>query len=109
MDIETAKLLFQIGQFMLTAGVGFYVFMSNKDKVTNQRISTMESGLDSRMDDHSSRIAKLEEAAKHAPTHNDLAQIYREMNAVRQSVDQLQGAFVGASKNIELITQHLLK
>lgn len=109
MDMEMAKLAFQIGQFVLTAGVGFYVYMSNKDKVTNDRISKLEDGLDGRLDDHSARIARLEEAARHAPTHNDLAKIYTELNGVRQSVDLVQGEVTGIRTNTTLITQHLLK
>lgn len=109
MDIETIKLVVQVGQFVLTSAVGFYVYMVNKDRVTNERISKLEDGLDGRLDDHASRIARLEEAAKHAPTHADLAQIYNEMKSVRQSVDLLKGEFVATSKNIDLITQHLLK
>lgn len=109
MDMEMAKLAFQIGQFALTAGVGFYVYMSNKDKVTNDRISKMEDALDSRLDDHATRIARLEEAARHAPTHNDLAKIYTELNATRQSVDMVKGEVAGIRTNTTLITEHLLK
>ena len=120
MDMELAKLAFQIGQFLLTGGVGFYVYMSNKNKVTNDRISALEMGLDTRLDDHASRIARLEEAAKHAPTHTDLSAIYTEMKASRQAqadqmatmredLRQLRGEFAGASKNIDLITEYLLK
>lgn len=120
MDMELAKLAFQAGQFLLTGGVGFYVYMSNKNKVTNDRIGKLETGLDNRLDDHASRIARLEEASKHAPTHADLSAIYTEMKAARQAqsdqmatmreeLRQLRGEFMGASKNIDLITEHLLK
>lgn len=120
MDMELAKLGFQIGQFLLTGGLSFYVYMSNKNKVTNDRISTLAGGIDTRLDDHASRIARLEEASKHAPTHADLSSIYTEMKAARQAqsdqtatvreeLRQLRGEFVGASKNIDLITEHLLK
>lgn len=116
MDMEALKLAVQIGQFVLTAGVGFYVYMSNKDKVTNERITKLEDDLDARMDNHAQRITAVEEAAKHAPTHEDLGRIYEQITATRgdiartaSAVAGLEKGFSAVEKNMGLITEFLLK
>lgn len=108
MDMELLKLGFQVGQFLLTAGVGFYVYMSNKDKVTNQRITALETGLDSRLDDHATRIARLEERVTHVPTHEDLGQMHEKMNTLSSGVQHMAGEFSAVKKLISTIHDYLL-
>lgn len=108
MDMEIAKLAFQIGQFALTAGVGFYVYMSNKDKVTNDRISKMEDALDSRLDDHATRIARLEERAALAPTHDDLGELHEKTNGISGKLDNVIGQFGQVKALLGVIHEYIL-
>lgn len=105
MDIETAKFAFQIAQFALTCGVGFYVYMSNKDKVTNDRIGSLQEDLDVKLDGHSERIARLETG----PTHADLGDLHERINSVAKGVDTLTGEFHGVRTTLNLIHDYLLK
>lgn len=109
MNIETLKFGFQILQFLLTAGVGFYVYMSNKDKVTNERISKIEKTIDEKLDQHGERISKLEVHTQQAPTHKDLADIHEKINEVSGCVSRIEGEFVGSKHTLHLIHDFLMK
>lgn len=108
MDMEMAKLAFQIGQFALTAGVGFYVYMSNKNKVTNDRITEMEKDIDTKLDDYGDRIARLEERSEHAPTHEDLGVIYEKMKALGTKLDTMSGEFGQVKNLLGIIHEYIL-
>lgn len=109
MDLETAKLAFQVLQFLLTGGVAIYVYMSNKDKVTNDRITKMESDIDATLDKHGERIARMEEAADHAPTHDDLGRIHEKVNRTMELMGGLAGEMKALTSSVHLIHEHLLK
>lgn len=108
MDIETLKFGFQVLQFLATGAIGVYVYISNKNRVTNDRITTLESDIDTRLDDQSVRVAHLEEAANHAPTHADLAGLHKRITEVGQDVGLLSGKFEGAKHVLDVIHQHLI-
>lgn len=109
MDIETIKLVVQVGQFVLTSAVGFYVYLVNKDRVTNERISKLENGLDGRLDDHADRIARLEERAKHAPTHDDLGELHEKINSVNEHLKTLSGEFTTYKGLLNAIHDFIMK
>ncbi|MEX3614742.1 MAG: DUF2730 family protein [Burkholderia gladioli] len=108
MDIKLLELIVSIIQFVFTAGIGFYVYISNQDKVTNDRITVLESDVDTRIDQHSERIARLEEAVDHFPTHEDLGELHTRINDVAKGVNTLTGEVKGIQNTLTLIHQYLL-
>lgn len=115
MDLETAKFVFSIAQFLLTGGIGIYVYISNKQRVTNERMQNMETEIDGRLDDHSSRIARVEEGIKHLPSTSDIAQVRELVSRVGADVRGLQSDFNGMrelmkpmQRTIDLINDYLL-
>ena len=109
MDVEALKLGFQVLQFLITGGIGIYVYMSNKNKVTNDRIGKLEDDIDSKIDGHSERIARIEARAEKAPTHDDLAKVYEKVNQVSDCVSRLEGEFSGVSRVVNLIHETLME
>lgn len=107
MDIETAKFLFQIAQFLLTCGVGFYVYMSNKNTVTNDRITGFQNDVDDRLDQHGERIAKIESGCKFHPSHRDLGDLHIKINAVDGKVSTMSGKMEGIDANLRLILSRI--
>jgi len=108
MDIEVVKLGFQIGQFILMGCLSFYVYMSGKNTVTNDRISKMEDALDSRLDDHATRIARLEERAALAPTHDDLGELHEKTNGISGKLDNVIGQFGQVKALLGVIHEYIL-
>lgn len=103
MDMELAKFLFQVLQTLLTGGIGIYVYLSNKNRVTNDRISLLQNDVDSRLDDHSERLARQEAAAEKSPTHTDLSALHEKVNAVAREVSGMAGELKGISDGMRLI------
>ncbi|MEX3690118.1 hypothetical protein AB3X91_03685 [Paraburkholderia sp. BR14263] len=108
MNIEYFSLAFQVCDALATAAVGIYVYLSNKDKVTNDRISTLEASVDNRLDNHGERVARVEEAILHVPTHEDLGSVHTRINEMGQGVHTLTGEVRGMHRTLMLIQQHLL-
>jgi len=57
MDLDAAKFWFQVAQTLITAALGVYVYISNRNRVTNERISSLERDMDTRIDGHTERLA----------------------------------------------------
>lgn len=108
MDLELAKFLFQVLTFLMTGGIGIYVYLSNKDKVTNDRIGKLEEDLDAKMDGHIERIVALETRAQTSVTHNDLAEIHEKINKIGSDISSLSGKFTGVSNLLDTLHHYLL-
>jgi oligoendopeptidase F len=100
---------FQVLQFILTAGTGFYVFMSGKNKVTNERISKLESHIETKIDEHSERISRLESDVSKSPTHADIVKLHEKLSDLSSALNGLKGEFKGASTTLHLIHETLME
>lgn len=107
MDIETMKFAFQILQFVLTGGIGIYVYLSSRDKVTNERIGTLEKDLNEKLEGQGERIAKLEAVTMNAPDHKDISKVYESVNQLAATVNQLVGENRGQSDTLKLILNQI--
>ena len=105
MNTDLWRLIFEIFQFVLTGGTCFYVYLSNKDKVTNDRIGKLEDDLDEKLDGHAERIVKLESGTA---THSDLSDIHEKINGVSAEISTLSGEFRGVRNLLETLHRHLL-
>lgn len=106
---EYIKLGFQILQFLITLALGFYVHLTNKDKVTNDRISQIETDIIDKVEAHAERITKVETILEQAPTHSDMAYIHEKINQVSACVKRLEGDFSGAKHTLDLIHEFLMR
>lgn len=106
--MEKLDFALKLLQFLLWAGTSFYVYMSNKNKVTNDRIAELEKDVDARAQEHGQRIARLEQRVKTSPTHDDLSKLHEKINEVSACVNRLEGEFSGASHTLALIHDYLL-
>lgn len=109
MNIEEMKLAFQVVQFILTGAIGVYVYLTNKNKVTNDRISAFETDVDKKFDDHGQRITRVETLVGNVPSHSDLADLHEKINEVAGSMQQLRGEFSGAVRTLQLIHETLME
>jgi len=107
MDIEVFKFGFQVLQFLITGALAVYVYLSNKDKVTNDRIGKLEEDIDSKITEQGQRIAKLETATESSPNHADIARVYESINTLAATVNQLVGENRGQSDTLKLILNQI--
>lgn len=105
MNLELVRFLFEVLTFCVAAGTGFYVYISNKDKVTNDRISEMEKDLDVKLDGYGERIARLEEG----PSKDDITLLHNKVNDVSNGVAALRGEFHATNRTLQLIHETLME
>lgn len=107
MDMEWMKFGFQVLQFVMTGGIGIYVYLTNRDKVTNDRIGKLEDDIDSKFGSQGERISKMEATSKAAPDHHDIAKVYDSLNTLAGTVNQLVGENRGQSDTLKLILNQI--
>ena len=93
MSLEIAKMLFDALQFIATGLIAFYVYISNKQRATNERVAKLEAEIDSRIDDHSTRLTRVEETVRHLPIDDDIT-------AVRDMVSRVGGDVKGLTSEV---------
>lgn len=89
--------------------IGFaWMYIANRDKVTNTRISKLETDIDMMLDTHSNRLTGLEVEAKRAPTHADLAQLHSRINEIGSSLKRLEGEGAAQTRILTLVYESLI-
>ena len=131
MDYPFLDFGLKVANLAVSVGVGLYVWLSNRNRVTHTRITalqessdlamkeikegatrnveTLRNDFDGRLDAHGKQLARLEEAGKHAITKEDLGLIYERVNDVSESLSQLKGEFSGSNNTLKLIHEYMLK
>lgn len=107
MDLETAKFMLQVLEFVVVGSCSVYVYIANKNRVTNERITEMESGLEGKIEGHGERLAHLEAHIEQAPTHGDLGDLYGKVNAVDLKVSAQGGKLDGIDATVRMILSRI--
>lgn len=119
-ELRDLQLLLSIVNTLVIWAAAIYTYLANRNKVTNERITTLQQSLDTnisllrsdmdhRMDGHSDRLARVEKDVQHAPTHEDLKRLHKRIDDVASSIAGLEGEFKGANHTLHLIHAYLLK
>lgn len=108
-DYQGAKFWFDMVQWVLTLGVGLYVWQNQRHQVSLDRIEKLEALLGNLNDRHHDRLARIEEQLKYIPTHHDIGGVYKRVDDVHGDVRQLMGRFDGMQQSLSLIHSHLLE
>lgn len=131
MDYPLLDFSIKFANLAVSVGVGLYVWLSNRNRVTHARITElqektsrsvkelkdefsrdikgMENEVDTRLGGLDQQLARLEEALKAAPDREELRQIHVRINEVSAQVTRLEGEFAGANHTLKLIHEYLLK
>lgn len=118
MDKEAISLSLSIANFVLTWGIALYMYLSNKNKATNARITSLEDDIAEKFEKQAAetgrtlvgliqRIAMLETSSERAPSHADLAKVYESINGLASTVNQLVGENRGQSDTLRLILNQI--
>lgn len=120
-QVTQITLTLAIANFILTWGVALYMYLANKNKATNERINTLETEVESKIERHtdaeekkfsgitqalnenSQRIQHLETTVENAPTHHDLAQVYESQKKSDEKLNKLIGENEGQSAILRTI------
>lgn len=83
--VDYNALLFwlQALQFVVTGAIAAYVWVTTKNRVTNSRITELQTEIDSRIEQHGERIVKLEATLLRCAWHD------RESGGFAHRIDEL--------------------
>lgn len=97
MEYESAKFWVQIVALLINLGIWSFVYISNRSKVTRERIQELEVSL-------ATDFARMDERLKSALSHAELKPVYDRIN----SVDKQLGEISGKMHTLDLIHEMLL-
>lgn len=89
--------------------IGFgWMYIANRDKATNTRISKLEADIETMLSSHSNRLTSLEVGNKGAPTHGDLAQIHTRINELTSTLKRIEGEGAAQTRILNLVYESLI-
>ena len=103
------KLILEFVQFILYCVLGIWLWITNKNKVTNSRISEFQKDVDSRFDNQNTRLVKVESQMENANTPERIGKVHKRLDALQQTVASQAGEMKGMNKTLDLIHQSLLE
>ena len=105
MDHDTAKFIFDAAQTALIAVIGVMNWLDKRQRVTAVTIERLEDNIDQRLDSQIVRLTRLEQDVKHAPTHQDMAEMYRELRKLSDSIAVMNGNLASARATLESVDE----
>ena len=108
LNYEAANFWGQAANYLLTAVVGAYAWLTNRHKANAAAIAALEETHSSDMNALDGRLIKVETELRHLPTHEHIAEVYERLNGVADAVAELNGQLKQINTGLQLIHQHLL-
>lgn len=107
-DYTATKFWLDFAKDAALVGVWIYVWLSNRHRVTTERITKLEDHMDTRLDTHADRLTRLEVHAGAAPTHDDLNRLHQRLDVINGELKGLTGESAAARRTLDLIHDYLL-
>jgi hypothetical protein len=108
LDYEAWRFWMAAVSLLFNGVVGVYVWLSNRDRVTQGRIGQLETDVDTRLDSHETRLTAIETSLSHLPKSDDLQRIERRIGGVKGAVERLNGTTQALERQTALFNEHLL-
>ncbi len=99
LDAAAWQFLWNVGQSLLTAGIGVYLYFSQREAVRRTTLNNLEHAVDDRLDTISERLTKIEASLIERPGWNTC-------HAQTQRISVLEEAFRGAIKSADIARVH---
>ncbi len=109
MDLEAAKFWMDIVQFLVMGIIGFYVHIMARQRVTEKELAEHKDDVTGQLNGLGQRLSRVEEAGRHAPTHDHLGDVYEKIDTVSGHVHEIVGKLDGMGTQLRLINEHLMK
>lgn len=108
MEYEAAKIWVDVGQFLITGAIGVYLWWERQSDSTRQRIDSLETDVDARLDNQGMRLSRVEAKVDQLPSHEDIGDLHARINDVARGMNTMSGEMSGIKTTLNLIHQHLL-
>ena len=105
MNLETMNVWVQWVHMIITFGLGAWLYIEKRNDKTNERVDTLST----RVEQIDRDLAGLAANAEAAPSHNDLSAVYKSINELSETVNQLVGENRGQSDTLRLILNQIMQ
>lgn len=99
LDAAHWQFIWNVAQSLLTAGIGVYLYFSQREAVRRATLDNLEHTVDDRLDTISERLTKIESSIAERPG-------WPTCHAQTQRISVLEEAFRGAIKSADLARVH---
>lgn len=108
MDYTAADFWWKVAITVINLGIGAYLFWERNNNATSQRITTLETDIDTRLDDHAGRLMRVETQVQHLPQTADLEKLYERVRTVDHTTTKMEGEFQEVRRTLGLIHTYLM-
>lgn len=103
-DYNGLRFVLDLLQLLGLIGIGIYSWFVNRTKVNRHAIEQIERAAA----EHARRLDVLDNRMNHAPTHQDLGQVYDRLNGVAETMSQLNGQLSALGHQLSMVNEYLL-
>jgi len=107
-NYEALRFWFGIVQFILTAGVWVYVWLSNRQRATTKRVQDLEKLTLERLQEHDGWLNRLDTKLKYIPTRDDHSKLSDRIEDLHGDLHEISGVLSGLRRAVDLMNEHLL-
>lgn len=108
MDYTAADFWWKVTITLMNMAIGVYLFWERNNNATKNRIDAMESDVDKRLDNQSSRLMRVETKVEHLPQITDLEKLYERVGRIDQRTSHIEGEFREVRRTLSLIHEYLM-
>ncbi len=94
--------------FAATGAVGIYAHIIARQRITEGALEQHKEQIAAALNGFGQRLVRVEEAGRHAPTHDHLGEMYQKLDLVNSKLSELVGKVGGLEGHLRLINEHLL-
>lgn len=98
-------LLLYVINMLSTFGIGVWLYLERRNDKTNERIVELAAKVEKLDKD----VSSLGVAAETAPNHADMGEVYKSINELAKTVNQLVGENQGQSDTLRLILGQIMR
>lgn len=105
MDIENAKLAFQVLNALATLAIGVWLYLEKRSDKTNDRVTAVEE----KQAEVDVDIAALRGRIDALPTHDHLGDVFEKINGVDTKVSGIDGRLEGIESTLRQLLNRIME
>lgn len=114
MNWEAAGVYWDVAQWVVTALVGLYAWITSRQRATQAQIGELAAATDKRLTTHAERIVRIEEQMRHLPEDSEIkgltdrvAEIHGDLKAVSAELKGLNNVTKIMQRQVEIMDEWL--
>lgn len=108
LNYDAIKIWIDVAQFLITGGIGVYIYLVNRGEAIDKRISKFKEEANKSLTDHENRIGQVEAVMKFLPTHNDMTSVKSQLAGLQAETEGQTALLERLTKQVDRINEWLI-